>query len=532
MPKPSPNSIRHWRSIRNNIAAWCNRGNALQALERDSEAVESFGKALVLAPKLVVVHFNMANALERLGRHEEAIARFRRAIALKPDLAEAYINLAGPLAALNRWAEVVECSDQAIRLRPNAVQPYCNRGQALWQLERHYESIASYDAALAIDANYVRALIHKASQALVVGQLGDLLAAAEKVYEVAPNQTLNYLMLAEIKQFTAGDPQIAMMERLLQQEPINADERIVLHFALGKIYRKVGEHARSFQHLLEGNALKRRQFDYDGNLDIKLFARLREIFTPEFMATRSGHGNPSAQPIFIVGMPRSGSTLLEQMLAGHPRVHAVGEKPNLHDAIAALTDPNYPDNIAAMSGEEFGKLGADYLARATASMPTNKDRFTDKVPGNIVNAGLIHLALPNARIIHTRRDPVDNCLSCFSQLFLKRNEFSYDLGELGRFFRAVEELAAYWRDVLPAGVMLDVQYEDVVADIETQARRILDFCGLEWDEACLAFDSVERPIHTASMSQVRQPLYASSVGRGRVYQGQLQPLLEALGQRE
>ena len=222
--------------------------------------------------------------------------------------------------------------------------------------------------------------------------------------------------------------------------------------------------------------------------------------------------------------------MLEQILAGHPRVHAVGEKLNLHDAIGALKG-EYPDNIAAMSGEEFGCLGTDYLARATASMRANKDRFTDKVPGNIAYVGLIHLALPNARIIHSRRDPIDNCFSCFSQYFLRGHEFSYDLGELGRFYRTVEELAVYWHDVLP-GVMLDVQYEDVVADLETQARRILDFCGLEWDEACLAFDRVERPVYTASMSQVRQPLYASSVGRGRVYQGQLQPLLEALGQRE
>jgi Sulfotransferase family len=321
-----------------------------------------------------------------------------------------------------------------------------------------------------------------------------------------------------------------MMESLLQRDGIGAHERVELHFALGTIYRKLGEHEQSFQHLLEGNKLKRRQFDYDVNSDIEHFARLREMFSPAFMAARAGHGNPSAQPIFIVGMPRSGSTLLEQILAGHPRVHAVGEKLNLHDAIGALKG-EYPDNLATISGEDFGRLGIDYLARATASMPANKDRFTDKVPGNVAYAGLIHLALPNARIIHTRRDPVDNCFSCFSQYFLSGHEFSYDLGELGRFYCAIEEMAAYWRDVLPAGVMLNVQYEDVVADIETQARRVLDFCGLEWDEACLAFHDVERPVRTASAAQVRQPIYRSSVGRWRVYEDQLQPLLEALGQR-
>ena len=189
----------------------------------------------------------------------------------------------------------------------------------------------------------------------------------------------------------------------------------------------------------------------------------------------------------------------------------------------------YPDNLAAMSPEDFGKFGADYLARATASMPTNMDSFTDKMPDNIAYVGLIHLALPNARIIHARRDPMDNCFSCFERSFIFGLEYSYNLRELGRYYRASEDLAAHWREVLPPGAMLDVQYEDVVADFETQARRLLDFCGLEWDDACLAFHEVERPVLTASVAQVRRPLYKSSVGRWRAYQDQLKPLLDALG---
>ena len=513
-----------------NVAAWCNRGNALQALERDAEAIESFGKALALDPRLVVAQFNMANALERLGRHEEAVARYCRAIALKPDFADAYINLAGPLMALERWTEVVECSDQAIKLRPNAVQPYCNRGQALSELGRHPESVASYDAALAIDADYVRALKRKASLSFILGRFDGARAAAEKINKLDPRETHNFLMLAQTKDIGPDDPEVAQMENLLQEaETLSDVERGQLHFALGKIYGNVGEHDRSFRHYIEANAIQRRQFDYDEKAHLDALALVREIYTPEFIAAKSGRRNPSTQPIFIVGMPRSGSTLLEQILAGHPRVHAGGELRAFPGALAAIKGSSNPDQVLTMTPEEFDKLGALYLERATDSMPP-VDRFTDKMLGNIIHAGLIHLTLPNARIIHARRDPIDSCLSSFTQNFRQGGPpYANDLGELGRYYRAIEQLAEHWSRVLPAGVMLDVRYEDVVADIEGQARRVLDFCGLEWDEACLAFHKVERVVMTASAVQVRKPLYRTSVGRWRAYADHLQPLFSALG---
>ena len=500
----------------------------MQALDRDAEAVESFGKALVLDPKLVVAHFNMANAFERLGRHEEAIARYRRAIALKPDLGEAYINLAGPLMALGRWTEVVECSDQAISLRPNAVQAYCNRGQALFKLERHAESVASYDAALAIDPDYVRALNRKASLDYFLGRYDESLAAAEKTTKLNPKDLKYYLLLAATKQFTLGDPEIARMEKLLQDDQnLTEIQQIGLHFALGKIYDKLGEHERSFRHFVEGNKLQRQRFDYDEKTQLELLARMREIFTAEFIASKAGRGNPSTRPIFIVGMPRSGSTLLEQILAGHPRVHAGGERKDFVESFKVLKG-NILEAVLAMKPEEFGELGTAYLERATASMPT-ADRVTDKMPGNVIYAGLIHLALPNARIVHARRNPLDSCLSSFEQNFAEGGPtYANDLGELGRYYRATMELAAHWHRVLPTDVMIEVQYEDVVADIETEARRVVDFVGLEWDDACLAFHKVERAVMTASTVQVRQPLYRSSVGRWQALRDQLQQLLEAL----
>jgi tetratricopeptide (TPR) repeat protein len=515
-----------------NVAAWCNRGNALQALDRNVEAVESFGKALVLDPKLVAAHFNMANALDRVERREEAVERYRRAIALKPDFAEAYINLASPLIALKRWQEAVECSDQAIKLRPNAVQAHCNRGLALLGLERHEESAASYNAALAIDADYARALMSKASLSYVLGRLDEARMTAEKLHQVDPHAVRSYLVLAETKNFTPDDPQIRAMEDLLEEgEALSAWDRIALRFALGAIYQKLGEHERSFRHYIEGNALKRRQpeFEYDENEWHGKLARIRAMFTPELMAGKSGHGNPSVQPIFIVGMPRSGTTLIEQILAGHPRVHSCGEIKHFSLSLFDLRGTDYPENVLTMPPEQIGELARVYLEKATASMPATAERFTDKMLGNLLNVGLIHLALPNARIILARRDPVDNCISCFTQNFAEGQRYTNDLRDLGRYYRALEQLAAHWRGLIPEEVMLGVQYEDVVADLETQARRIVAHCGLEWDEACLAFHKVERPVLTASAAQVRKPIYRSSVGRWRAYADQLQPLLEALG---
>jgi tetratricopeptide (TPR) repeat protein len=513
-----------------NPAAWCNRGCALQVLGRDAEAVESFGKALALDPNLLPGHFNLANTLARLGRHEEAVEHYRRTLALQPGLTEALVSLANSLIALKRWQEALECGDQAIRLQPNDVWAHYYRGQALQGVERHEESLASFNAALAIDADHTPSLIEKASLSHILGRFDETRAAAEKLNKINPRNVYNYLLLADTKRFVRGDPQIAAMEELLKDSTaISARDRMALHFALGAIYEKLGEHERSFGHFLDGNALRRREADYDEGATLRMLARITEVFTPEFLAGKSGHGDPSTKPIFIVGMPRSGTTLIEQILAGHPRVFGCGEIRHFALSLFALKGMNYPDNVLTLSPEEIGKLGASYLQKATASMPATAERFTDKMVTNLLYVGLIHLVLPNARIIHARRDPIDTCLSCFTQFFVEGHHYANDLGELGRYYRACEQVASHWQRVLPAGAMLEVQYEEVVADSEAQARRIVEYCGLEWDAGCLAFHKVERAVRTASATQVRQPIYRSSVGRWRAYQDRLQPLLEALG---
>jgi tetratricopeptide (TPR) repeat protein len=362
--------------------------------------------------------------------------------------------------------------------------------------------------------------------------LGDI-ELAERSYgraiDLAPEQARYYYGWAHLRTVRSDDRHIAGAERLrgcAQTLPI--DERIALHFALGKIYGDLGRHEESFDQWIAGNALKRSTFDYDEAKMLGFFERVASVFTPEFVRARYGSGDPSPTPLFVIGMPRSGTTLVEQILASYSNVHPLGERSDVYETVQVLCAQrriHYPEVFTDYS--DFAAFGAAYLERAgTASY--GAFRVMDKMPTNFLYAGVIALMLPNARVIHVRRDPVDTCTSCFVQLFDVHQAHMYDLAELGRYYRAYDRLMQHWRVALPEGVMLEVAYEDVVADIETQARRIAAHAGLEWDARCLDFHRTRRPVLTASAAQVRQPLYATAVGRGRKYGKRLAVLLEAL----
>jgi tetratricopeptide (TPR) repeat protein len=418
---------------------------------------------------------------------------------------------------------------KALSISPQAAVLHANLGQLLQQLNRHEEALHHFEQVRLLDPGSPTAYSGYAIALRTMGRLEEANAQLEQAIAMAPREPSLYRVLGYSRPFRRDDPYLAALEAMAADTgDLPEDKQTELYFALAKAYQDTGQHERSFRHLLKANALLRPQKPYSESVALPNLEQSRAVFNAEVMRQRRGLGHPSDLPIFIVGMPRSGSTLIEQILASHPDVFGAGELRDFGFAIEGL-DRGPSDTPEEVSGDDLYKLGERYLAMLQAKVPVPAKRATDKMLGNSRFVGLIHLALPNATIIHARRNALDNCLSCFGTMFAEGHGYTYDLGELGRYYRAHEALMDYWPTVLPEGVMLTVNYEDLVDDLETHARRIIAHCGLEWTDACLEFHKTERPVYTASVVQVRQPIYRTSVGRWKPYQSLLQPLFEGLG---
>ena len=457
---------------------------------------------------------------------------YRQALAQGPASAEALHNLGHVLMHQERPGEALGLFERALVLRPEAPATHNMLAQALRFQQRYEEAIVHHRRAIALRPGYAQA--HHDLGRLLQG-LGRIEAARrslETALALAPGRGEYYRSLGELVRFGPDDPRLAAMEALARDAArMPPADRIELHYALAKAWADLERYEAAFGQYAEGAGLLRRHAGYDEARTLDQLAQMARAFGAELMQAKAGQGHPSAQPIFIVGMPRSGSTLVEQILAGCPGVSAGGELTAFRDAAAASLAR--PEAAAGLDAGGWAALGGRYLELAGAATRDaatgGAARFTDKMPGNFLLLGLIRLALPNARIIHTVRDPIDTCVSCFTTLFLDGHPYSNDLAEVGRYWRAYEEVMAHWRTVLPPGVMLEVRYEAVVEDLEGQARRIVEHCGLAWDPACLAFQGARRGVWTASAAQVRRPVYADSVGRWRPYRPWLGPLLSALG---
>ena len=508
-----------------------NLGNALQSIGQDAEAIRQYELAVSLRPDHAEARSNLGNVLAALKRPLDAIEQYEKALAIRPDFPEVYNNLGNALSSAGRGDEAITQYRQALTLRPAYAGAHNNLGTALLANRRPEEALTHYRQALAWEPD--NADIHN-NLGIALNTLGEFAPASQafaRAISIAPRKPEFYLNILGLKRMTADDPLlVAMLELYRDVASLDVQSQIALHFALGRAFEDLGEHARSSQHLIMGNALKRRELIYDEVATLELFERTQATFTTELMDDKRGAGDLSRIPVFVLGMPRSGSTLVEQILASHSQVFGAGELADLSDSIdvvARLNNWSYPEMVARMSSEQLRQLGMSYVDRIRARAPAAA-RIVNKMPANFASIGLIHLVLPNARIIHTSRDPVDTCLSCFSLLFAGGHPYSYDLAELGRYYRGYHRLMQHWRAVLPAGVMLEVRYEDVVTDLSGQARAMVRHCGLKWEESCLAFHKTRRPIQTASMCQVRQPIYRTSVGRRHRYQDLLEPLLHAL----
>lgn len=369
--------------------------------------------------------------------------------------------------------------------------------------------------------------------AYVYGTLGDIdkaMAHYRNAVRIKPNYAEAYFNLVNTVTIKPDDPIIPVVETQLEKTDWIEEDMTFLHFAAGKMFDDVGMYDRAFGHFAAGNRLIDRPYDADRNE--AQFKSIANIVTSDLIASLNEHGNPSEMPVFVVGMPRSGTTLVEQILSGHPGIFGAGE---LNDVFAmsrqiaahSESKAEYPAALRDIAPAAIAGFAKTYVDRIT-KLGGRASRVVDKQPLNLIHLGFISMLLPNARFIRLRRDPIDTCLSCFFQKFRVGNAFSFALADLGRFHRDLERLADHWHAVVP-NRLLDVVYEELVEDPERIAREMVDFCGLEWDERCLAIENRERPIMTASRSQARQPIHRGSVHKWHRYRDQLGPLIKALG---
>ncbi|MFT7638879.1 MAG: tetratricopeptide (TPR) repeat protein [Pirellulaceae bacterium] len=362
--------------------------------------------------------------------------------------------------------------------------------------------------------------------------LGDF-ESAEKHYrksiEIKPDYAEAYFNLASVKRFESDDPVIPVLEEMLGTDTLSKDDQCFLHFAAGKILNDVGRYDDAFENYKLGNDL--RKLEFDTKKHIEWIDRIIACFPKELFDRRKGEGTSTASPIFIVGMPRSGTTLLEQILSSHPDVEGAGELRDLSSIAETISQHHpekikYPEYIDSVPSNVIAGFGEAYAKRVGSMFPTAK-QIVDKMPHNFLFLGLISQMLPNAKIIHAKRHPLDTCLSCYFQRFRASQEFSYKQEHLAVYFKHYERLMQHWAAVLPIPYYTAV-YEQLVADPENEVRELLEFCGLPWDDQCLDFHKTERPVTTASNHQVRQPVYKTSVERWRRYEKHLGPLIKAL----
>lgn len=413
-------------------------------------------------------------------------------------------------------------------------QAYIAAGAAFQEAGQFDAALSHYEKAAELaPAGFESPLSNKAQLLMEMGLIGDSLKAVDQALSVNPRSAHAWFLRGQMKTFAADDTDLPKMESALTEAAGMA--RLLLHFALGKAWMDAGDSDRAFAHLNAGNALKRSTLRYNPEATRRWMASIGESFAADLIEKFAGSGDPSEKPIFVIGMPRSGTTLVEQILSSHPSVFGAGESPLLDRM--ARTYPGdgrppfgYPKLLSELTAANLDRMGRSYAAAISAGHP--EARIVDKMPTNFLYAGLIHLILPNARIIHCRRNPLDTCVSCYSKHFISGVDFSYDLGELGAFYQDYEKLMERWRALLPPDRFLEIDYEGIVADLPAQAARLIAFCGLDWDDACLTFHQTQRPVRTASAMEVRRPIHRDSVQRWKKYEKHLAPLLAALPGRE
>jgi predicted Zn-dependent protease len=494
----------HLRAHPTDVAALRMLAEVAARLRLYKDAQDLLERCLELAPSFDAARHNYAVVLNRQAKPAAALSQIERLLDKEPRN-PGYLNLqAAILANLGDYADSIQVYETVLREHPRQPKIWMSYGHALRTPGRLEESVAAYRRAIGMEPT-----------------LGEA-----------------YWSLANLKTFRFSDAEMLAIRSALERTDLTNEDRLHFEFALGKAFEDEKSYAQSFSHYAQGNAIRRRLYPYSADENARYVNRCKDQYTSEFFAARGGTGADCADPIFIVGLPRAGSTLLEQILASHSQVEGTVELPDIPQLVRELAgrevregelqEAPFFNAVAALDAAQLRRLGERYLESTRVHRKTTAPFFVDKMPNNFLYAGFIHLILPNAKIIDARRHPLGCCFSGFKQQFARGQNFSYDLADIGRYYRDYVELMAHVDAVLP-GRVHRVFYESLIENTETGVHRLLDYCGLPFEEQCLRFYETDRAVRTPSSEQVRQPIFKDAMEHWRHYEEWLGPLKQALG---
>lgn len=511
-----------------------NRGSALKALGRLDEALASFDAAIALAPAYAPAHHNRGSVLQQLQRFEAALESFDRAIALKPDFAEAHAGRGDALMGKGDSLDLdtaLASYDKAIALKPDYADAHAHRGNVLYTMKRYDDALASHQSALALRPARPDGYCNLGEALLAQGQLPQAEEMFQRSLAIDPLFPRALANLTKVRTYRdLGHPDLRTIQESLNRPQAPAEDRTLLWFALGKFYDDCGRYGEAFECFWQANQSRSAAAPYDPEAVSERTDRIIAAFNREFVNRPFAFASEDHSPLFIVGMPRSGTTLLANILSNHPLISTAGELDTIHALTQSLgkgSDIAYPEAVDHIAPEEGRRLAEKYLRRLRRDVNPGVVRVIDKYPMNFSDLGFIAMLFPNARIIHCIRNPLDTGVSNYFQPFSAHLAYSFDLANIGHFHGEYARLMQHWKQVLPVA-MMDISYEATVTQTEAVARAALEWLGLGWDARCLAPHTNPCPVESASQWQVRQPIYGHSIGRWRHYEKHLGPLKEML----
>lgn len=510
-------------ALLHNICGACYSG-----LGQLDAALKSYKQALAIKPDYAEANNNLGLTLKDLGQLDESVKCYEKALAIKPDYAEANNNLGVTLHELGQLNEAIKSYEQAIEIKSDYAEAHNNLGNTLRELSLLETAVKYYEQALAIKPDYAQAYHNLGIVFKELGQHDASLKSYEKAVAIKPDYVKAHHSISFLKKHTENDPQITQMQSLLSADNLSQSDRKHLCFALSKANEDLGKQDEFFEYLHEGNRLRKVELDYSLEIDQKLFSIIKKMFkTPKSLSYEAS----TIQPIFIVSLPRSGTTLVEQIIASHQAVYGAGELTTLGNLIAPIIE-DFSTHNNSLTKKDFLSIRQQYLD-ALSVFNAPEDVITDKMPLNFQYIGFILSAFPEAKIVHLKRDARATCWSIYRRYFFRvgngwcNHGWAYNLDDLAGFYGLYTDLMDFWHQTFPDKIY-DLCYEDLTTNQEKETRKLLDYCELDWDENCLNFHTTKRAVKTASALQVRQKMYQGSSEAWKKHEAYLQPLIKGL----